>query len=98
LLVDRAFDAAGLKRRSAFEADHVPTIMRLIEEGIGVSLLPDMPTEYSPGVRRVDVHPQVGTWEAAVSFVGDEPKNPAARAFYELLLKTPRRRTTLVSQ
>jgi len=91
-LADRAFADAGVERRTAYEVDEVLLILRLVQERLGVAILPAVVKQYSTGVRLVPIRPRIGSWDVTVSFLGHEPRAPAARAFYGMLMEEMARR------
>jgi DNA-binding transcriptional LysR family regulator len=84
-LVDRAFAAAGIERRSVLEARGPLLLMSLIQDGVGVSFVPAILGSHARGIRYVEVRPEIGMWELGASFLGETPRNPAAQAFLDLL-------------
>lgn len=87
-LVDRAFDDAGLQRRSVAEASSLLLLLALIEQGVGVSILPDFAMQYAQRAAFIPLRPSID-WTITASFVGAEPANPAARAFLDALTRGP---------
>ena len=91
-LADRAFVDAGIERRTAFEVDEVMLILRLVQEGLGIAILPGVVKQFNTSVRLVPLRPRIGAWDVTVSFLGHEPRTPAARAFYGMLREEMARR------
>ncbi|MDB4876833.1 MAG: hypothetical protein JWM41_3279 [Gemmatimonadetes bacterium] len=85
-LVDRAFADAGIERRSTFEVNRLPLLLDLVQEGLGVAILPEIAAQFSSTVRFVSFRPALAMWDAAISFLGTTPATPAARAFVQLIL------------
>jgi DNA-binding transcriptional LysR family regulator len=88
-LADRALADAGIERRSIIEVSNVQLALRLVAEQTGVALLPDISADYAVRPVFVPIRPSIGTWELSVSFLGEEPATPAARAFLASLLSGP---------
>jgi DNA-binding transcriptional LysR family regulator len=84
-LVDRAFAAAGLVRRTAIEVNDINTCLELVRHGVGVTILPEsaeargIPLAFRPLARRL-------WWEFVVARRADGPGNPAAREFLRRVL------------
>jgi DNA-binding transcriptional LysR family regulator len=93
-LADRALEDAGIQRRSIIEVSNVQLALRLVAEQTGVALLPDVSADYTVRPVFVPIRPSIGMWELSVSFIGEEPANPPARAFLSTLLTGPTERRT----
>lgn len=93
-IMDRALVDAGIAAHIAFEVNHVPIILQLVQERVGVAILPDIVTQFSAAVRFVPLRPTIGSWEISVSFSGLEPRTPVIRELAQLLTT---RRDVLVS-
>ena len=91
-LVDRAFMDAGVERRTAYEVDEILMILRLVQEGLGIAILPAVAKQFSSTVRFVPLRPRIGSWDVTVSFLGHEPRSPAARVFFGMLMEEMTRR------
>jgi DNA-binding transcriptional LysR family regulator len=91
-LAERAFADAGVERRTAYEVDEVLLILRLVQEGVGVAILPASVKQFNSAVRYVSLRPRIGNWDVTVSFLGHEPPTPTARAFYQILMDEMARR------
>jgi DNA-binding transcriptional LysR family regulator len=61
-------------------------LLQAVEAGIGVALVPGLCSRMSSTARFVQIRPSIGSWELAISYLGPEPANPAARAFLTMLL------------
>jgi DNA-binding transcriptional LysR family regulator len=88
-LADRALADAGIQRRRIIEVNSVDFALLLIAEQTGVSLLPEIAADYAVGVTFVPLAVPIGVWEYFVSFLGDEPPTPVAKAFLALLQAGP---------
>jgi DNA-binding transcriptional LysR family regulator len=87
-LIDEAFQAAGITRRTDFDVTDVETVVDLVSRGLGIALLPEtVAGSRQPKVAVTELAPAV-CWELVVAYVrGDEnlPVNGAATAFLDLL-------------
>jgi DNA-binding transcriptional LysR family regulator len=87
-LIDRAFQQAGIDRRTDFDVTDVETVVDLVSCGLGIALLPEtVAAARQPKIAVTELRPAV-CWELVVAYVrGDEnlPVNGAASAFLELL-------------
>lgn len=84
-LADRALADAAITRGTVIEVASIQIALQLVAENIGVALLPDVAAEGSRGVAFIPFKPSIGSWECAVTFLGDVPATPAADAFVNLL-------------
>ena len=84
-LTDRALTDAKITRSTVVEVANLTLALQLVAEHTGVVILPDLAFDIPPGVSLVPFRPSIGTWEMAVSFLGDQPVNAAAYAFFRLL-------------
>jgi DNA-binding transcriptional LysR family regulator len=84
-IVDRAFAKLGVHRRVAIEVADVATLIQLVREGLGVSLLPlslvGVPTD---GIQTRETRPAL-SWDLALVTRAEGSPNPAAAAFIALL-------------
>jgi len=80
-LTDRAFGQAGIKRNIVCELDDVVLLMQMVEEGLGVAIMPAVPTRINSGLKNVPIHPPLPEWQFVAAFQGTEPANVAARVF-----------------
>ncbi|WP_239003055.1 LysR family transcriptional regulator [Rhodovastum atsumiense] len=91
-LTDRAFLAAGLERRIAFEISDLDTQLALVARGLGIALVPEAVAEVrrsSLGIARL-AGPEI-CWElvVATSVEGSGAQEGAARHFLALLDAVP---------
>jgi DNA-binding transcriptional LysR family regulator len=77
--IDRAFDSAGLHRQTVCEVNDVTLLVRLVEQGLGISVIPHIARALSSDLAYVLVNPALPPWQLAATFVGQEPLNVAAR-------------------
>lgn len=85
-LVDRAFAAAHLERKVAFEVNDLPTVLELVVNGLGVTVLPRFIATDVRGVRCVSIEPGIGMWRLVLARPDRHPLGPAARALLGLIL------------
>lgn len=99
-LVDRAFAKSHVERRVAFEVSDLTTMLDLVSLGLGIALIPEaiaasrngpaQPAAAPLGVATLAEREDI-CWELAAVYAGqpDEPtpRNPAVRAFMELLAR-----------
>jgi DNA-binding transcriptional LysR family regulator len=96
-LVDRTFADACVTRQTAFEVGDLQVLLELVARGLGVALVPEpiavaRAAEASGAPIGFAQLKEPGIcWELVVAFAGSvparEPKNPAAKAFLELMDK-----------
>jgi DNA-binding transcriptional LysR family regulator len=84
-LVDRAFAAAGLERRTAIEINDIDTGLELVRRGIGVTILPESAQTHAEGVAFRPLARRI-VWEFVVARRADGPSNPAARELLRRVL------------
>jgi DNA-binding transcriptional LysR family regulator len=95
-IVDRAFEQAGVERRTTFEVSDLQTMFDLVARGLGIALLPealvaaraDSSSPNALGIAQLR-EPEI-CWELVVAYrentpANDTPKNPAAPAFLDLV-------------
>ncbi len=83
-VIDRAFTELGLHRRVSIEVADMPTLLALVEQGLGVTLMPgSMIGAEHRGLHRRRVSPELA-WEVVVATPGNRALSAAARAFLEL--------------
>jgi DNA-binding transcriptional LysR family regulator len=83
--IDRACQAAGLRRRIVCEMDAIPDLVELVALGVGVSLLPPGATRLAEDrLAGLAIYPSIARELVLVTPLDREP-SPAAAAFLELL-------------
>ncbi len=90
-LIDRAFVAAGITRRTVFEVSDLDTLLELVARGLGLALVPQPIAEArqaSVGIAHL-AEPEI-CWELVVAYMaaddaGHGPLDQAPRSFLELL-------------
>ncbi|VVE30336.1 LysR family transcriptional regulator [Pandoraea anhela] len=93
-LVDRGFAEADVRRRVAFEIGDLDTLMNLVEQGLGVALLPaDLVARRPERLVQVPLRGKTLCWELVVTHLpassedATPPLDPAPLAFLEMLLR-----------
>jgi DNA-binding transcriptional LysR family regulator len=79
-LVDIAFEAAGIARNSAYIVNEATYLLRFVERGLAVAILPEVFGQLHADVRYIPFHPGLPPWHAVGAHLGDEPAGAAARA------------------
>jgi DNA-binding transcriptional LysR family regulator len=82
---DRTFESAGLRRRTVCEVNDIPLLVSLVEQGLGVTIIPLIARALNSNVVYVPVRPVLPAWHLAATFVGPEPSNPAARELLRMV-------------
>ena len=82
---DRAFESAGLSRDTVCEVNDVTLLGRLVEQRLGVSIMPLVSRAFTSDVVYVPLRPALPDWKLAAIFLGDEPLNIAARELLRIL-------------
>lgn len=82
---DRAFESAGLDRETVCEVNDVTLLGRLVEEGLGVSIIPVAARAFTSTVVYVPLAPALPAWSLAAIFLGGEPLNVAAKELLRML-------------
>jgi DNA-binding transcriptional LysR family regulator len=84
-LSDRAFRGIGMEPRYAFEVNDIPTLLGLVEIGLGAALIPDAIAARSHRLRRVAIDGPAWDYVIAAESLAPSPQNPAARALWAML-------------
>ena len=90
-----AFHEAGLPLRVDMETTTTEIIVRMVEAGLGVSIVPLMPSGAVTRGRRIGVRPlgdQIRPIHSGVLFRRGETLSPASRAFIEFLAPAGRKK------
>jgi Transcriptional regulator len=90
-VVDRLFLRAGLERDVSFEVNDPSCLVSLIEQGLGIAVVPRMLHREKRRVCVVPIEPAPPMWELVGAYVGPQPPNPAARVFLEMIESATRR-------
>ena len=91
-----AFQGAGLSLRVDMETTNTEIIVRMVEAGLGVSIVPLMPSGVVTRGRRIGVRPlgdQIRPIHSGVLVRRGETLSPASRAFIEFLAPRDRKGT-----
>jgi DNA-binding transcriptional LysR family regulator len=89
-LIDRAFEAAGVPRQTAFEVSDVATMLALVERGLGIALVPRA-VGRRPTLAMVPLAEPKIIWElAAVYQATGNAAKAAPRAFLDMLARQVR--------
>jgi DNA-binding transcriptional LysR family regulator len=83
-VVEAVCSSAGLTRRIGFRVSQMDRVLSLVEQGLGVAIVPAAIAEGS-GLARIDIAPRAPTRELALVSRAREPRNPAARALLDLV-------------
>ena len=84
-LVDIGFDAAGLARDTAYVVNETTYLLRFVEKGLAVAILPLVYAQLHPAVRFIRVRPALPPWRAVGAHLGEQPSSAAARALMKVL-------------
>ncbi len=97
-IVDRAFSELSLARKTALEVGDVQVLLDLVARGLGIALVPET---FARARAALNEGPSIGIatlqrpgirWELVVAFAGmsgaAQTKNPAIKAFADVLAKT----------
>jgi DNA-binding transcriptional LysR family regulator len=84
-LSDRALRSVGLEPHYAFEVNDIPTLLSLVESGLGVALIPEAIAARARRVRRVPLKGQRREYVIVAETTSPKPQNPAARAMWTML-------------
>jgi DNA-binding transcriptional LysR family regulator len=88
LLIDAALNDLAVKPRSFCEAQHVSTLVALVEAGVGIAVVPEMcmPIDDHPGLVRVDLtDPPLSRKVGLIHNTGTKLP-PAAQKLYDQML------------
>jgi DNA-binding transcriptional LysR family regulator len=87
-LSDRAFRAVGAEPHYAFEVNDIPTLLSLVEAGLGAAVIPDAIAERGRRLRRIGIRGPRRDYVIAAETLAPRPENPAARALWEMLAQS----------
>lgn len=86
ILVDRAFAAARVSRKTAFDVNDVCTLFELVAHGLGIAVAPRaLNPDPSWGIRHIELEPRAPDWEIALVTSRDLPLSRAAQALLDLM-------------
>jgi DNA-binding transcriptional LysR family regulator len=83
-LVDIGFDAAGLARDTAYVVNETTYLLRFVERGLAVAILPLVYAQLHPEVRFIRLRPALPPWRAVGAHLGEQPSSAAARALMKV--------------
>jgi DNA-binding transcriptional LysR family regulator len=78
---DVAFRESGLKRNVICELADVVLMLQMVEEGLGVAIIPWVATRVTAGLKHVPLDPPLPEWQFVAAHLGEQPANVAARVF-----------------
>lgn len=84
-IIEGAFHRHGIARRVNFEVNDPDCLLALVERDLGVAIVPAIVERLKAKVRSIPLDPALREWELVSAYMGDEPPNPAARAFLAML-------------
>ena len=85
-ITDAAFAALGIQRPVALEVNDVHSLLDLVDEGLGIAVVPRHFEFKRPGLTALPLRIEAGTmYEAAALFPAPQATSPAARALEALL-------------
>ena len=83
--LDHEMAAAGVERVTTCTVTEVWTLLQLVEQDLGIAIVPEMFRDVPMELDYVDLVPPLPPFELVAAFVGDTPVNPAARAFLSMV-------------
>jgi DNA-binding transcriptional LysR family regulator len=90
-LSDRAFRSVGMEPHYAFEVNDIPTLLNLVDAGLGAALIPDAIAARGDQLRRVAITGPPWDYVIAAETLAPRPQNPAAQALWAILAEDTRR-------
>ena len=98
-MLDRAMADANVARSTRCEVNEVWTLLELVEQGLGVAIIPEMFGAVPMDVRYVPLDPPMPDFELVAAFLGPAPESLTARAFLaQVTLQMLGREITSASQ
>jgi len=86
--VDALFDETRLTLNAGMEANYMSTVLALVRQGLGISVLPESAADSLEGLKRINIdHPGVNREIGLISRSG-MGLSPAAQRCFELLSQT----------
>ncbi|MFC6338382.1 LysR family transcriptional regulator [Pseudomonas sp. CCM 7891] len=83
--VDVLFDETRLTMLAGMEANYMSTVLALVRQGLGISILPESAADSLAGLKRINIdHPRVNREIGLISRSG-QTLSPAAQRCFELL-------------
>ena len=84
---DHAFGTAGIKRIIACEVDDGILGLQMVEQGLGVAIVPNLAHQIFPNIAYVPIEPAMPEWQLVAAYAGEEPTNVAARVFLGMITR-----------
>jgi DNA-binding transcriptional LysR family regulator len=84
-LSDRAFRSVGVEPHYAFEVNDIPTLLNLVDAGLGAAVIPDAIAARGDQLRRVAITGPPWDYVIAAETLAPRPQNPAAQALWAIL-------------
>jgi DNA-binding transcriptional LysR family regulator len=84
---DNAFALAGQKRTIVCEVDDALLVLQMVEQGLGVAIVPRVAQQIVPDIAYVPLDPPMPEWQLVVGFAGEQPSNVAARVFLGMVTR-----------
>jgi DNA-binding transcriptional LysR family regulator len=84
-VVERAFESAGVERNVAIRVNDVAMLLRLVERGVGIAIVPCAFRDCPARVHYLDIASPHICWNLVAAFVGDRPASAAVQALLEML-------------
>jgi DNA-binding transcriptional LysR family regulator len=83
MTLDRAFAAAGVERRTAYEVNDVASALDFVEHGLAVSVMPPSFGRGAENLRFVPLRRHATPFRVSLAIPSGRPLSPAARALIE---------------
>jgi DNA-binding transcriptional LysR family regulator len=91
-LIQRIYRQQGLTPNVRYEARDISTVLGMVREGLGISIVPELALpEKVPGIRLVPLRPMIRR-EIVVAIRSDQSTSPAAKAFLARTLQWSKQR------
>ena len=84
-VADGILAAAGIEREPAIVVNDVPYLLRFVESGMGIALVPRVVSRFPARVQYVSLTPRQPPWRLVAAFAGERPASAATRAFLRTL-------------
>jgi DNA-binding transcriptional LysR family regulator len=84
MIIDEALGAAGLEGSIRLEVNDIGTLLDLVAENLGITIVPDVVARGRADLRRVVLSGGDWTWTVSVVCAAPAPVNPAARALWDM--------------
>ena len=84
---DNAFATARISRNIVCEVDDALLVLQMVEQGLGVAIVPNVPQQMVPNIAYVPLDPPMPEWQLVAGFAGEQPSNVAARVFLGMVTR-----------